>query len=158
MTNRLDRWLRQNWLLLVLAVLALGLFQVAAQPQMGGKGKGISIPGYDSQNRLSSLLYAKEATPKGNQLVDINGVKAELYSYENGVKTTNIVVNSPSCLYDQKAKVATSDQPVQASSGDGKIKLNGVGFRYDQTDSRIIVSNKVVIEINRDMVVKKQGK
>ena len=157
MTFGLKKWLRCTCLLLVLGLSSLSLDVAFAQPQLGGKGKGVSFSDYDSQNRISSHLFAKEAIPKG-QLIEILGLKVELYSYEGGPKATNLIVNATNCLYDQKSKLAISDQAVHAISGDGKIKLTGVGFRFEQTASTIIVSNQVRIEISRDIVVKKEVK
>ncbi|MCD6051555.1 MAG: hypothetical protein K0Q55_2964, partial [Verrucomicrobia bacterium] len=65
MTIRLKSLLRYTGLLLVLAVLSFSIMLAIAQPQIGGRGKNISLPGYDSQNRQNSLLMAKEAVPKG---------------------------------------------------------------------------------------------
>lgn len=158
MMNRLNRWTRPAWLLLVLGVLSLNLFWAVAQPQMGGKAKGVEKPIYDSQNRLSAVLYFGEVLPKGGPLLEITGLRVEMYEYGGGAKTTNLVVNASQCFYDQNLKVATSDKAVTASNGDGKIKLTGVGFRFQQADSKIIVSNQVVIEISRDIIVKEKGK
>jgi hypothetical protein len=157
MTIRPNKWTRPAWLLVAMGMLSLSLLWVSAQPQMGGKGKNLGFSDYDSQNRISSQLFAKEAGPKG-QLIEITGLKVELYGYDGGTKATNLIVNATNCLFDQKSKLATSDQAVQATSGDGKIKLNGVGFRFEQAHSKIIVSNRVMIEISRDIIVKKQGK
>jgi len=157
MMNRLNRWTRPAWLLLVLGVLSLSLLWVSAQPQMGGRGKDISLPGYDSQNRISSLLTAKEAAPKGGSLTELKGVRAETYSYDKGVKITNLIVNATNSIYDQKLKVATSVQAVEAQTGDGNLKLSGVGFRYEQADSKLVLSNRVKAVISRKLF-EKEGK
>lgn len=153
MMRRFNSWSRLVCLLLLLGASSLSLFWVSAQPKLGAHGKGIGFSDYDSKNRISSYLYAGEARPKGDD-VEIIDLKAELYAYETGSKATNLVVNASQCLFNQKTKIAVSDKEVQAVSGDGKIKLTGVGFRFEQIDSRVIVSNKVRIEINRDIVVK----
>jgi len=158
MMKRSNRWLRTVWLLLVLGGMSLSLLWVSAQPQMGGRGKDIKIPGYDSQNRLNSLIFAKEGMPKGDQLIEITGLRAESYSYDTGTKMTNLIVIATNCLYSQKLKVGSSDKAVEATSGDGRLKLSGIGFRFEQTNSLVIVSNKVRIEINRDIIVKKEKK
>ncbi len=157
MMNPLNRWTRPAWLLLVLGMLSLSLLWVSAQPQMGGRGKDISLPGYDSQNRISSLLTAKEAAPKGGSLTELKGVRAETYSYDKGVKITNLIVNATNSIYDQKLKVATSDKPVEAQTGDGNLKLSGVGFRYEQADSKLVLSNQVKAVISRKLF-EKEGK
>jgi hypothetical protein len=158
MTIRLKSLLRYTGLLLVLAVLSFSIMLAIAQPQIGGRGKNISLPGYDSQNRQNSLLMAKEAVPKGTQLLELTGVKAETYTYEKGIKVTNLVVHATNCVYDQKGKVAFSAQPVQAQTGDGNLKLQGVGFRYDQNDSKLVLSNQVKAVISRKLFEKEEGK
>lgn len=158
MMNRLNSWTRQLWLLLVLGVLSLSLLWAVAQPQMGGKAKGVEKPVYDSQNRLSAVLYFGEVLPKGGPLLEIVGLRVEMYEYGSGAKMTNLVVNASQCFYDQSLKIATSDKPVTASNGDGKIKLTGVGFKFDQDTSKIVVSNRVRIEINREFFDKKDAK
>ncbi len=157
MMTRLNRRTRPAWLLLVLGVMSLGLLWVGAQPQMGGRGKDISLPGYDSQNRISSQLFAKEAAPKGGSLTELKGVRAETYSYDKGVKITNLIVNATNSIYDQKLKVATSDQPVEAQTGDGNLKLSGVGFRYEQAQGNLVLSNQVRVIIRKDMFDQKKG-
>ncbi|MGV3756972.1 MAG: LPS export ABC transporter periplasmic protein LptC [Verrucomicrobiota bacterium] len=156
--TRLNRWTRPAWLLLVLGMLSLSLLWVGAQPQMGGRGKDISLPGYDSQNRISSQLFAKEAVPKGGSLTELTGVRAETYSYDKGVKITNLIVHATNSIYDNKLKVATSDKPVAAQTGDGNLKLSGVGFRYEQADSKLVLSNRVKAVISRKLFEKEEGK
>jgi hypothetical protein len=158
MINRLNRWTRPAWLLLVLGVLSSSLLWVGAQPQIGGRGKDISLPGYDSQNRISSQLFAKEAVPKGGSLTELTGVRAETYSYDKGVKITNLIVNATNSIYDNKLKIATSDKPVAAQTGDGNLKLSGVGFRYEQADSKLVLSNQVKAVISRKLFEKEEGK
>lgn len=158
MMKRPNRWMRTAWLLLVLGGISMSLLWVSAQPQMGGRGKDIKIPGYDSQNRLNSQIFAKEGMPKGDQLIEITGLRAETYSYDTGVKMTNMIVNATNCLYNQKLKVATSDKAVEATSGDGKLKLSGVGFRYEQTESKLVLSNRVRAVISRELFEKEKGK
>lgn len=143
---------------LLLAVLPFSLLWVSAQPQIGGRGRNVRIPGYDSQNRLSSQLLAKEAIPKGETLIEIEGLKAETYAYQGKTMVTNLIVTATNCLYDKKLEVATSERPVEAVTGDGRIKLSGVGFRYERVDSKIVISNQVRIEINRELLTKKEGK
>jgi hypothetical protein len=158
MTNRLNSWTRRLWLLLVLGLLSVSLFWAVAQPQMGGKAKGVEKPIYDSQNRLSAVLYFGEVLPKGGPLLEIAGLRVEMFEYGSGAKATNLTVIAPHCFYDQNLKVATSDKTVTAVNGDGKIKLAGVGFKFDQNAAKIVVSNRVRIEIDRELFDKKEAK
>jgi hypothetical protein len=148
----------QCGLLLGLALLSFSLCWVVAQPIAGGKAKGVEKPIYDSQNRLTAMLHFGEVFPKGGPLVEIIGLRVDMYEYGSGAKTTNLVVNASQCFYDQNLKIATSDKPVTAMNGDGRIKLSGVGFKFDQNASKIVVSNQVRIEISRELFDKKDTK
>lgn len=142
---------------LVALSLFAGLFWASAQSPLGSKGKDLQFPDYDSQQRLRSLLTAKEATPKGPQLYNITGLRVETYGYEKSKMITNMVVTAQQCTYDLKARQAESTNLVTAQTSDGKLMISGEGFRWRQADSSIILSNRVKAVINRDLL-QKEGK
>lgn len=140
------------------AVLFLSLVLGYAQVPFSGKGKNLRFPEYDAQSRMKSLLTADEATAKGPQLWLIKGLQVQTYTYETKAKTTNMIVTADDCLYDQKNKKATSESRVTARAGDGKFMISGTGFKWDQGNGSLILSNKVRAIISKDMFEKTEGK
>jgi hypothetical protein len=53
-----------------------------------------------------------------------------------------IVVNAPECTYDQLNGTASSPGRLQVQYQEGKIRVEGEGFLWRQTDSFLTISNR----------------
>ena len=108
-----------------------------------GRVKNFSVPDYfdpPNQNQMKSLLRGQEAQPQPNGRVFIRGLQVETYRLDG---STDIIVRAPECLYDSVEQTATSATRIEARSGDGKLFIEGEGFRWQQTNSTFTISNRV---------------
>jgi hypothetical protein len=127
-----------------LAVLAcagiLAWCSLQAQLVPGAKVRGFRIPGYDAQNRTNSLLSGAEAIPQPNGQILIKELRVETYHPDGRV---DFIVEAPDCAYDLSRRVASSAGPLSARTADGRFAITGEGFRWQQTNSNLIISNSV---------------
>lgn len=99
-----------------------------------------------NQQQMRSRLSGAEAQPLPGGLLAIKGLKLETFGL-NG--RPEIVVNAPECTYDQLNGTASSPGRLQVQYQEGKIRVEGEGFLWRQTDSFLTISNRVstVLEI-----------
>src|SRR4030095_7364671 len=139
----------------VLALIgAWALLNTEAQTLKIRPVKDFKVPEYypnaapGATNRLKSLLTGAEARPRPDGLVFVKEPRIQSFS-EAG--ETQVVVKAAECVYDYKTKTASSTNTVQFQTADGKFYLEGLGFGWEQTNSNLIVSNKVRTLINRPL-------
>lgn len=116
--------------------------EVVATPTFG-RVKNFSVPDYfdpPNQNQMKSLLRGQEAQPQPNGRVFIRGLQVETYRLDG---STDITVRAPECLYDSVEQTATSASRIEARSGDGRLFIEGEGFRWQQANSTFTISNRV---------------
>ena len=93
-------------------------------------------------NALKVLVRGTEGQYLDNDLVRITTARIEHYPITG--KGTNLVANTPLCLFDPNARTLTSTDRVDIIARDGAIHVNGnAGFRFDTTNSILHVSNRV---------------
>jgi hypothetical protein len=54
-----------------------------------------------------------------------------------------MLVESPQCVFDSMRREVASDGPLHVQSADGKMNLDGRGFLWQQTNSFLMISNRV---------------
>ena len=54
-----------------------------------------------------------------------------------------IAAETPQCIYDSRQKTVSSAGPLHMETADGKFSIEGEGFLYRQTNSTLVVSNRV---------------
>ena len=116
--------------------------EVVATPTFG-RVKDFSVPDYfesPNQNQMKSLLRGQEAQPQANGRVFIRGLQVETFRLDGSI---DITVRAPECLYNSVEQTATSAGRIEARSGDGRLFIEGEGFRWQQTDSTFTISNRV---------------
>src|SRR5208283_5750439 len=101
--------------------------------------------GPTNQQQIKSILSGAEALPQPGGLLIIKQLKLEMF-YPDG--KLEWVVNAPECLYDTMSGTASSAGPLHLQTGDGKIRVEGEGFLWRQTNSWLTISNnqRTVIE------------
>ena len=128
-----------------LVVLALGLVMFAwpgrSQPVVGGQG--IKFTDYfdaPHETQLKSLLECSQAQrlPDGRYL--ITNAKYRTYRV-TGEGEMN--VEAPQCVYDERQRSISSSGPLHMKTADGKFSIEGEGFLWQQTNSTLLVSNRV---------------
>ncbi|MGD0087371.1 MAG: hypothetical protein ABSC24_09600 [Verrucomicrobiota bacterium] len=92
-----------------------------------------------NQQQMRSRLSGAEAQPLPGGLLAIKELKLETFGL-NG--RPEIVVNAPECTYDQLNGTASSPGRLQVQYQEGKIRVEGEGFLWRQTDSFLTISNR----------------
>lgn len=127
-----------------LLVFAFVIFYCVSRAQVSrGKIKNFTVPEYfepPHETQVKSLFHGAEAEPQTNGLYLITQIKLETFS-EDGVKQMH--AEALHCIYDANDHSASSAGPMQAQTADGKFFVEGVGFLWRQTNSSLIISNRV---------------
>jgi len=155
-TNRMTRagsWAWQRDLSRRLALLWLVLLAgipLSAQNISFGTPKNFSIPDYYAgSNQKRSVMTGAQAIPQSATQVLIKGLHIETYDKAGA---TNLIVEAPECQFDYSSKNAWSSGPLRVRDARGRFTLAGQhGFLWRQTNSNLIVSNKVRTTIRKDM-------
>lgn len=133
-------------------LISCGLVAVAAQLQNSQRSvvqKDFRIfDYYRGSQRPKALLHGREAeylrTP-----IPIRRMTIETY-LESGL--TNLTATAESCYADRVNRTAYSADPLRFQLGDGRFILEGVGFHWNQTNSVLIISNRVKSVIRGDLM------
>jgi hypothetical protein len=127
----------------VLAMLWLTVLRGAAQSNVVGHASDFTSVEYYAaphQQQMKSRLSGAEAQPLPGGLLAIKQLQLETFGL-NG--KPEIIVNAPECVYDQLNGTASSPGRLEVQTGDGKIRVEGEGFLWRQTDSFLTISNDV---------------
>jgi lipopolysaccharide transport protein LptA len=130
--------------------LALSLRPGRAQPVVGGQGLKFTEyydPPHETQ--LKSVLECSQAQrqPDGRYLIT-----AAKYRTFRVTGEGELAVEAPQCTYDQGQRSVSSAGPLQAQSADAKFSIEGEGFLYRQTNSTLLVSNRVHTVVHSDLL------
>ena len=129
--------------------LAVWTGTTVAQTTGGGSGKDFKLPEYDAQGRLKSQVTGKGVKQLPNNQMLITTLHLETYRDDGKV---DLIVEAPECLYDSKRRTATSAGEMKARQADGKFTITGRGFEWQQTNSVLIISNRVHTFINKELL------
>jgi len=127
-----------------MVLLALGLLMFASpghsQPGAGGQVSKYTQY-YDAPNETQLNLLLEgigQLLPDGR--VQVNNAKCRTFR-RNGEGEMN--VETPFCFYDRKQRSVSSSGPFHMQTADGKFSIDGEGFLWLQTNSTLLVSNRV---------------
>jgi lipopolysaccharide export system protein LptA len=56
---------------------------------------------------------------------------------------TNMIIEAPQCVYNSTNKTVDSSGPIQMQTGDGRFRIAGRGFLWQQENSSLVISNQV---------------
>lgn len=90
--------------------------------------------------QIKSFLQGAEAEPVSDGLILIRDAKLQTFQ-EDG--TCQMTVIAPNCIFDTKQQTVNSAGPLQVQTSDDKLLLEGEGFFWRQTNSDLIISNRV---------------
>ena len=99
---------------------------VAVAQRTGMELKGFRVPEYNADSTMKSQLFGDSAILRDDGLVEISGLKIELYD----IGESNAVATAPHCLYDRNTKNASSDDSVKIEMQE--MTLTGNGFLCDE--------------------------
>ena len=95
---------------------------------------------------VASYLTASEIS-RDTEL--IQGLQLVLFNTDG---QSNLIVNTPQCLFDLRGKVVSSADRLQARSVSGEFSLEGEGFQCQLTEERLAVSNRVHAIVRKDLL------
>jgi lipopolysaccharide export system protein LptA len=128
-----------------LAVLALGLGVLPrpgrAQPIVGGQGFKVSEyydPPHETQ--MKSLLEGAQVQRQPDGRVLVTDAKWRTFRVTG---EGELAAEAPQCLYDPNQRTVSSSGPLHVQTADGKFSIEGEGFLWHQTNSVLLVSNRV---------------
>jgi lipopolysaccharide export system protein LptA len=133
------------WLLL----WACLILEVQAQRVLPTKGFRIA-ENYPPPNetQIKSLVEGGRAVPlEGGKIQLSEGVSLRSFSESN---TVIVAITASHCLLDQTSKTASSSGPLRLESGDGRLFIEGEGFLWSQTNSSLVISNRVHTRLEGD--------
>ena len=137
-----------------LVALALGLAMLPwpgrAQSTAGGQGFK-SSEYYDAphETQMKSMLEGAQAQLQPNGRLLVTQAKWRTFRV-NG--ESELAVEAPECLYDKDQGSISSSGPLRVQTGDGQFSIEGEGFLYQQTNSILLVSNRVHTIIHPELL------
>jgi len=131
------------YLALIVAVLFLDGMNGRAQKTPVGHATDFTSESYfepPHEQQVKMKLSGAEARPLPGGLQDIRDLKIETFDV-NG--KAGMIVRAPQCNYSLFDGVADSAGSFELESGDGKLRIEGVGFLWRQNGNSLIISNQV---------------
>jgi len=116
---------------------------VAQQFPAGMFFRDFSLPqnyGPPHETQMKSLLQGAEAVSQEGGGILIQKLKLQTFR-EDGVG--EFVLQADNCLYDPKRHHASSPGPLEMRTADGRFSTAGEGFLWRETESTLIISNRV---------------
>jgi hypothetical protein len=132
-----------TWLLIAAGILFFVATAGRAQSNVVGHASDFTSVEYypaPNQQQMKSRLSGAEAQPLPGGLLAIKQLKLETFGPDG---RSEIVVNAPECVYDQLSGTASSAGRLQVQYQEGKIRVEGKGFLWRQSDSFLTISNRV---------------
>ncbi|MDB6064524.1 MAG: LPS-assembly protein LptD [Pedosphaera sp.] len=86
-------------------------------------------------------LSGSEAQPLAGSKVLLKQMKIRTFPETGG--DAQMIAEAPECIYDLKKQQADSAGPLQVHTGDGRFRIEGNGFVWQQSDSSLVISNQV---------------
>ncbi|MCX8107875.1 MAG: hypothetical protein N3G20_03635, partial [Verrucomicrobiae bacterium] len=125
----------------VLVALCLGATCVVSG-QTGSQPPGsFVVPVYEKgSSRVIAVLHGRGRFDIATSRQVLNTVQVD---YKDAIGQTNLVVLGTNCLYDFRSKTAVSSDLIRITTGDGRLRLEGMGFIWYQTNNNLVVSNDV---------------
>ncbi|MFA5687964.1 MAG: LptA/OstA family protein [Kiritimatiellales bacterium] len=104
---------------------------------------GFRVPEYDENGNMTSQFFGERAEiPGDGGDAKITGLRVELYK----AGETAGVITSPLCFYNQKTRVATSEETVNADMD--RIQLRGRGYVLHSNENTVRVLNESHVTIH----------
>jgi hypothetical protein len=136
----------QNFLRLIAGLawlLAVGDVGAQSEPLPLGYATNFSSVAYfepPHELQVKARLSGAEASPLPGALFDLKEMKVEKFSVDGRLEA---VVEAPQCVYAPLDHVATSPGHLELRSGDGKFRVEGDGFLWEEGEQSLMISNHV---------------
>ncbi len=123
---------------------------VHAQAPLNARMKDFRRDVADDSGRRSRLT-GKDAAHLGDGIFQITGPHVETFRADG---TVDMAIDAAEALFDNnKSREVWGEKDLSMKTGDQRIALTGVGFRWRPAAGLLIVSNKVAAAIRREAVV-----
>lgn len=111
-------------------------------PPMGYATNFSSAAYYESphEQQVKMRLSGSEVRPLPDARYDLKNMKIEKFSVDGRLEAVAV---APQCVYAPLDRVASSAGHVELMSGDGRFRVEGDGFLWQQDDSSLVISNHV---------------
>lgn len=106
----------------------------------GSSYKFAQYYGPPNQTRMRSLLEGAKIQPLPDGRDLVTDAKLQTFSLAG---EHELAVQAPQCIADRRQGTVSSPGPLRAQLGDGKFALEGEGFLWRQTNSDLLISNRV---------------
>ena len=124
-------------------VVSLAAVVMAQSPALLGPANRLKVPEFypaPNQKQFKSLVQSATAEPINEDEVRATQVRVETFK-EDG--TLESVVEAPECIYNFKSRSIHSAGPIEAHTGDGRMRIQGEGFQLTLTNKSLTISNNV---------------
>ena len=121
--------------------LILGTLLCHTEDMEPGQTSGFSaVEYYPNSEQIRVRTSGAEGTQVGEQYL-VTQFKLEWFAPDGHLVW---VATAPQCLLDQATLVASSPSHLTLQTGDGKMRLDGDGFLWQQKESSLTISNHLV--------------
>ena len=120
-----------------------------SKPDLNFKSTGFSVSDpYPSPNykQMRYVVTGAEGRPQPDKTVLLTGLKLKTFRVNGDLEMT---VDAPECIFNQEARTAQSAGKLILQSGDGKLRVEGMGFGCQLGQKILIISNDVKATIVR---------
>lgn len=136
--------------------VALSLAGIRGQTLGTIKNYRVAEP-YESphESQTKSLLEGAKARSLSNSVWLLTDVTVTTFRLTG---EPDLIVNAPQCVFNQVSHAASSAGPLHAQMADGSFSIEGEGFFWQQTNSSLIISNRVHTTVHPKALAPETGK
>ena len=120
-------------------------------PWLGAQAPQVRTGGstfFERDGGRNRARFQGDASQHGDGLVLLKKFRMETLSEREEPEMT---VSAPECLFNVSTRSAWSSGELKVSRADGLFSLEGVGFHWNQKETRLAISNKVRAVIRRNL-------
>jgi hypothetical protein len=130
------------WLGLAAAIFFIALADRAQQIPAGHATNFTSNTYYEPphEKQVKMQLSGSEASPLPGGLLDVKQLRIEVFDLDGKLQAT---LRAPQCTYALMDGYASSAGHLEMQTSDGKIRTEGDGFLWRQSDNSLTISNHV---------------
>lgn len=113
--------------------------QAVAAPEMTDFRAQLENHSPPNEAQVKTLLEGAKAQPRSGRYW-ITDARLRTFRTNGALE---MLAEAPQCVYDAAQKTVSSAGPLQIQSADRRFLLEGEGFLLQQTNSNLIISNRV---------------
>ena len=134
-----------TWLMGALTLFGAGFALVFAQTTAPGLVTGYNVTRYHPAPHFQQMefrLVGTEARQLSGPTRQFQITQPNFQAFQtNGAPLVRI--EAPECVFDEATRVLRSPETLAMESGDGRFRLTGRGFHWQQNEKVLVISNDV---------------